>query len=121
MSHDHEAEGSENSSGQKLSKKEFAKKLRREAYQRAKEFKKNDPREIARKEKAKEQRREAYQKAKERNKAAKKDKEKKPKLDLKDQVVRAVELDERPFAPVISLDKARKKAAERNSPRPDES
>jgi hypothetical protein len=117
MSHDHETEN-EDSSGQKLSKKEYAKKLRREAYQRAKEYKKNDPREIARKEKAKEQRREAYQKAKERSKVAKKDK--KPKMNLKEQLVLAVELDERPMAPVISLDNARKKAAWKKTPRLDD-
>ncbi len=109
MSHDQDTEH-EGTSEPKLTKKEYAKKLRREAYQRAKEYKKNDPREIARKEKAKEQRREAYQKAKERSKAARKDKDKKPRMDLTEQLVRAVELDERPLAPVISLDQARKKA-----------
>lgn len=119
MSHDQET-GNESPSGQKLTKKEYAKKLRREAYQRAKEYKKNDPREIARKEKAKEQRREAYQKAKERSKAAKKDKDKKPRIDLKEQLVRAAELDERPLAPVISLDQARKKAAVKKPTRLDE-
>lgn len=103
---------------EKLSRKEYAKKLRREAYQRAKEYKKNDPREIARKEKAKEQRREAYQKAKERNKAAKKEKDKKPKLELKEQLVMASELDERPLAPVISLDSVRQKAAGKKPSRP---
>ncbi|HYX31759.1 MAG TPA: hypothetical protein VE954_01505 [Oligoflexus sp.] len=108
MSYDQETE-TENPSGQKLTKKEFAKKLRREAYLRAKEYKKTDPREIARKEKAKVHRREAYQKAKERNKAAKKEKKEKP--DLKDQIMLAVELDERPMAPVISLDSARRKAS----------
>jgi hypothetical protein len=118
MSHD-ETEN-ETSSGQKLSRKEYAKKLRREAYQRAKEYKKNDPREIARKEKAKEQRREAYQKAKERSKVAKKEKDKKLKIDLSEQLVRAVELDERPLAPVISLDQARKKSAGKKTSRPDE-
>lgn len=100
---------------EKLSRKDYAKKLRREAYQKAKEYKKNDPREIARKEKAKVQRREAYQKAKERNKAAKKEKDKKPKLDLKEQLVMASELDERPLAPVISLDSARQKTAEKKA------
>jgi len=53
----------------RLSKKELAKKLRHEAYLRAKEFRKTDPRQIAMKEKMKEQRREAYRKAKERDKA----------------------------------------------------
>lgn len=114
MNHDQETD-SENSPAKKLTQKEFAKKLRREAYQRAKEYKKNDPREIARKAKAKEQRREAYQKAKERNKLTKK--EHKEKMELKDHIVLAVELDERPLAPVISLDSVRKKAAEKR-PRP---
>lgn len=50
------------------SRKELARKLRHEAYLRAKEFRKTDPRQIAMKEKMKEQRREAYQKAKERDK-----------------------------------------------------
>jgi hypothetical protein len=117
MSHDHETEN-ENSSGQKLSRKEYAKKLRREAYQRAKEIKKNDPREIARKEKAKLQRREAYKKAKERNKEAKE--KKKPKVDLKEQIMRAVDLDERPLAPVISLESVRQKAAEKKPRRRDD-
>ena len=49
-------------------KKERAKQYRQEAYQRAKEFRKTDPRQIALQEKQKEQRKEAYQKAKERNK-----------------------------------------------------
>jgi hypothetical protein len=56
-------------SDHKLSKKELSKKLRHEAYSRAKEYRKTDPRQIAMKEKLKEQRREAYQRAKERNKA----------------------------------------------------
>jgi CRISPR/Cas system-associated endonuclease Cas3-HD len=105
---------------EKLSRKEFAKKLRREAYQRAKEYKKNDPREVARKEKAKEQRRETYQKVKERNKAAKKEKDKKPKLDLTEQLVMASELDERPLAPVISLDSVRQKVAGKKTTRPED-
>jgi hypothetical protein len=115
MSDDHESEN-ENSSDKKLSRKEYAKKLRREAYQRAKEFKKNDPREIARKEKAKEQRREAYKKAKERSKETKE--KKKTKIDLKEQIMRAVDLDERPLAPVISLESVRKKAADKTSGKP---
>jgi hypothetical protein len=52
-----------------LTKKELAKHYRHEAYLRAKEFRKTDPRQIALKEKLKEQRREAYQKGKERRKA----------------------------------------------------
>lgn len=54
-----------------LSRKELAKKMRREAYLRAKEKRKNDPREIARKAEARELRRAQYQKAKERVKAEK--------------------------------------------------
>lgn len=119
MSYDQDTEG-ETTSEKKLSKKEYAKKLRREAYQRAKELKKTDPREIARKAKAKEQRREAYQKAKERNKAAQKAKKEKEKMDLKEHTIRAVELDERPMAPVISLDSIRKKMAGKKRMRQDE-
>lgn len=52
----------------RLSQKEFAKKLRREAYLRAKEYRRTDPRQIAMTEKLKQQRRDAYQKAKERGK-----------------------------------------------------
>lgn len=55
----------------RLSQKEFAKKMRREAYLRAKEYRKTDPRQIAMMEKLKQQRRDAYQKAKERGKAMK--------------------------------------------------
>lgn len=55
----------------RLSQKEFAKKMRREAYLRAKEYRKTDPRQIAMMEKLKQQRRDAYQKAKERGKAIK--------------------------------------------------
>jgi hypothetical protein len=53
----------------RLSKKEQAKKLRHEAYVRAKEFRETDPRQIAMTEKLKEQRHDAYQKAKELGKA----------------------------------------------------
>lgn len=55
----------------RLSQKEFAKKFRRDAYLRAKEFRKTDPRMIAMKDKLKLQRRDAYQKAKERAKVIK--------------------------------------------------
>jgi len=55
----------------RLSKKEFAKKFRREAYLRAKEFRKTDPRHIAMLEKLKLQRRAAYLKSKENWKAVK--------------------------------------------------
>ncbi len=55
----------------RLSQKEFAKKMRRAAYLRAKEYRKTDPRQIAMMEKLKQQRRDAYQKAKERGKAIK--------------------------------------------------
>jgi len=53
----------------RLSKKELTQQFRHEAYLRAKEFRKTDPRQIAMKEKFKEQRRDVYQQAKERNKA----------------------------------------------------
>jgi CRISPR/Cas system CSM-associated protein Csm5 (group 7 of RAMP superfamily) len=56
-------------SDHKLSKKELAKQFRRDAYLRAKEYRKTDPRQIAMIEKMKEQRRDAYQQAKKRNKA----------------------------------------------------
>lgn len=51
-----------------LSRKELAKELRRNAYQRAKEQRAKDPRFIKMKEAAKEQRRAAYQKIKEKRK-----------------------------------------------------
>jgi hypothetical protein len=51
-----------------LSRKELAKELRRNAYQRAKEQRAKDPRFIAMKEAAKTQRRAAYQKIKEKRK-----------------------------------------------------
>ncbi len=59
----------ETKSKERLSPKEFAKKKRREAYERFKEQQKNDPRHIAMKEKQKQQRRDIYQKAKERRKS----------------------------------------------------
>lgn len=92
------------------SKKDLAKKMRREAYLRAKEYKKNDPREIARKAQAKEMRRAAYQKAKEKNKAAKK----REKPDLSKHVAVASDLpeDTRPLAPVISIDFLKRKLKE---------
>jgi hypothetical protein len=52
-----------------ISLKERAKLVRKEAYARAKEARKNDPRLIALKQKAKEQRRAAYRVAKEAHKA----------------------------------------------------
>ncbi len=55
----------------RLSQKEFAKKMRRQAYARAKEFRKTDPRQIVMMDKLKQQRRDAYQKVKERGKALK--------------------------------------------------
>ena len=55
----------------RLSQKEFAKKMRREAYLRAKEYRKTDPRQIAMMEKLKQQRRDTYQKVKERGKVIK--------------------------------------------------
>jgi hypothetical protein len=52
-----------------LSRKEFARRLRHEAYQRAKEQRAKDPRQIAMKEAVKQRRRELYQQVKERRKA----------------------------------------------------
>lgn len=52
-----------------ISRKELARELRRQAYQRAKQARANDPRHLAMKERAKQQRRELYQKAKEQRKA----------------------------------------------------
>lgn len=63
-------DGADQSPPERLSKKEFAKKMRREAYLRIKEFRTADPRQIARIEILKQQRRDAYQKSKERWKAA---------------------------------------------------
>jgi len=70
---------------QRLSKKELARQFRHEAYLRAKEYRKTDPRQIAMTEKLKEQQREAYQKAKERNKAYRTEQKKvaKEKTDTK--------------------------------------
>jgi hypothetical protein len=51
-----------------LSRKEFARELRRQAYQRAKQARATDPRHLAMKEAAKVRRREAYQHVKERRK-----------------------------------------------------
>ena len=56
---------------ERLSKKDFAKKIRHEAYQRAKLRQKTDPRHIAMKERLRARQREAYQKAKIRKKSAK--------------------------------------------------
>ena len=55
----------------RLSAKEFAKKIRKEAYQKAKERRKNDPRQIAMKARQKAQRRTKSAKAKERRMASK--------------------------------------------------
>ena len=52
-----------------ISRKELARELRRQAYQRAKQARANDPRHLAMKERAKQQRRELYRKAKEQRKA----------------------------------------------------
>lgn len=57
----------------RLSQKEYARKMRREAYTRAKEYRRTDPRMIAMQEKLKQQRRDMYQKAKERAKIIKDD------------------------------------------------
>ena len=87
-----------------LSGKDLAKKMRREAYQRAKDFKKNDPRELQRKALAKEQRQAAYRKAKERQKTSRKIEKSKP--DVRNLVTRASDLtqDDRPLAQVIAID-----------------
>ncbi len=52
-----------------LSRQELARERRRAAYQRAKEWRANDPRHLAAKEAAKEQRRAAYQRVKEQRRA----------------------------------------------------
>jgi hypothetical protein len=52
-----------------ISRKELARELRRQAYQRAKQARANDPRHQAMKERAKQQRRELYRKVKEQRKA----------------------------------------------------
>lgn len=64
-------DGPDHEPPKRLSQKEFAKKMRHEAYLRAKEYRKTDPRQIAMMEKLKQQRRDAYQKVKERGKALK--------------------------------------------------
>jgi 4-hydroxy-3-methylbut-2-en-1-yl diphosphate synthase IspG/GcpE len=53
---------------EKVSKKDLARKFRHEAYLKAKEFRRTDPKQIAMAEKMKERRKEVYQAAKERNK-----------------------------------------------------
>ena len=53
-----------------ISRREWAKKMRREAYERAKERRASDPKYLAMKEEAKKRRREGSQVAKERRKAA---------------------------------------------------
>jgi hypothetical protein len=52
----------------KLSRKEYARRMRRAAYLRAKELRAKDPRHLALKEAVKQRRREAYQQARERRK-----------------------------------------------------
>lgn len=52
-----------------ISRKELARELRRQAYQRAKQARASDPRHLAMKERAKQQRRDLYQKVKEQRKA----------------------------------------------------
>ena len=56
-------------SSEHLSQKELARQFRHEAYIRAKEFRKTDPRQVALKKAQKEFQHEAYQEAKKRNKA----------------------------------------------------
>jgi len=64
-------DGSGSEPPKRLSRKEFAKKMRHAAYLRTKEFRKSDPHQIAMKEKRKQQRRDAYQKVKARAKILK--------------------------------------------------
>ena len=72
------ADGSSHSPPERLSKNEFAKKMRREVYLRAKAFRKTDPRQIAMMENLKQQRRDAYQKSKERWKVAQAERKRTP-------------------------------------------
>src|SRR5258708_35318964 len=58
----------EKSIGTQLSRKEYARRMRRAAYLRAKEWRAKDPRQLALKETVKRRRREAYQQAKDRRK-----------------------------------------------------
>ena len=69
-------DGPDHETPERLSRKDFAKKVRREAYLRAKEFRKTDPRQIAMKDKLKQQRRDAYQKAKARGQVFKAERKK---------------------------------------------
>lgn len=78
MSDNPEAADVSGSPPERLSKKEFAKKMRREAYLRAKTFRKTDPRQIAMMENLKQQRRDAYQKSKERWKVAQSERKRTP-------------------------------------------
>ena len=66
----------EDKSAEHLSRKEFAKRIRHETYQRAKEYRATDPKQIAMKEGLKLRRREAYQAAKARAKALKSERQK---------------------------------------------
>ena len=63
----------DDSSDATLSRKEFARRLRQQAYQRAKEQRAKDPRHLAMKETVKLRRRELYQQVKERRKAVAKE------------------------------------------------
>ena len=81
----------------RLSKKELTQQFRHEAYLRAKEYRKTDPRQIAIMEKFKEQHRDAYQKAKERGKAyrdqikkASKEKSAKKRIVKQDKLIKMV-------------------------------
>ena len=72
MPDDHKSiDGADHEPPKRLSPKEFAKKMRHEAYLRAKEYRRTDQRQLAMKEKLKQQRRDAYQKFKERGKIIK--------------------------------------------------
>jgi hypothetical protein len=58
---------------EKLSRKEYARRMRRSAYLRAKEHRANDPKQLAFNEAMKQRQREAYAASKERRKAAAKE------------------------------------------------
>jgi hypothetical protein len=63
-----EVEMADKSNDTKLSRNEYARRMRRAAYLRAKELRAKDPKQLAWKEVVKQRRREAYQQAKERRK-----------------------------------------------------
>ena len=89
--------------------RERAKIIRREAYQKAKERKKNDPREQQRKLDAKAKRREAYQKLKEKKRSETRALKSEQDKNLEKSLRRASELKDEnvSLAPVISLEQHR--------------